>query len=102
MQQLIQPKRLYCITCDVLLLPDFNLSCPVCGEKLTTCWWALLHGKDKVKKECDTCNNRYWCWTHRVDDFRVPTATQKRVVDKYIGIRNEEEKNGEYQNWGTL
>jgi len=81
--KLITPKRLYCITCDVLLLPDFNLYCPVCGDRLTNCWWALLHGKYKVIKLCDTCDNRYWCWTNmRDDDKRVPTFTQARIAVK--------------------
>ncbi len=84
MEQAIQPKRLYCRTCDVLLLPDFNLSCPVCGTPLTTCWWALLNGKnkDKVKKQCNDCKNRFWCWTHTTgDEKRIPTVTQARITE---------------------
>ena len=87
MNKLVQPKRLYCPNCDVLLLPDFNLTCPVCGVTLTTCWWALLNGKDKVKEHCTTCENRYWCWTHKLgDEKRIPSATQARIVHnrKYV------------------
>jgi ribosomal protein S27E len=79
--KLIQPKRLYCTVCDVLLLPDFNLSCPVCGTTLTTCWWALLNRKTKVKEHCKDCQNRFWCWTHKAgDEKRLPTVTQAQIV----------------------
>ena len=81
-EDLIQPKRLYCKICDVLLLPDLNLTCPVCGTTLTTCWWALLNKKTKMKDQCDTCKNRFWCWTTTPIDGRIPSITQARVVHK--------------------
>ena len=82
--ELIQPKRLYCKNCDVLLMPDFNLTCTVCGNPLTTCWWALLHNKDKVKTHCKDCKNRFWCWTQTPDNYRIPTETQARVARRYM------------------
>lgn len=81
-EDLIQPKMLYCRTCDAFSEPDYRLTCEKCGEKLTTCWWALLRRKGDAKEYCTTCKNRFWCWTNTPDgNGRIPTLTQARVAN---------------------
>ena len=80
-EDLIQPKMLYCRKCNAFSKPDYRLTCIECGEKLTTCWWALLRNKG-AKTLCEDCRNRFWCWTTVPDGNRIPSITQARVVHK--------------------
>ena len=77
-EELIQPKMLYCKTCNTFSDPDYRLTCENCGEKLVTCWWALLSNKG-ARTLCEDCKNRFWCWTN-TSDSRIPTTTQARIV----------------------
>lgn len=87
MKKEVQPKMLYCKACGIFSEPDHRLTCDVCGAKLMSCWWALLNrscdGRAfSVKQYCDTCKNRFWCWTNSLDGGRIPTLTQARIVQK--------------------
>ena len=77
---LVQPKMLYCRKCNIFSEPDYRLTCEKCGDKLVTCWWALLRKKG-AKSLCEDCKNRFWCWTTVPDgNGRIPSVTQARIA----------------------
>lgn len=91
-EELIQPKKLYCRTCNVFSEPDYRLTCGECGDELETCWWALLNRKN-AKQFCSDCRNRFWCWTNslngRIPRYRKDAIATEVAYRDYIN-RNKE------------